>query len=41
MLYKEVYIWASEDFLAMAILRGISRQSGLADALRNPKDEHI
>jgi len=34
-------IWASKDLLAGAILRGISRQSGLADALRNQKDEHI
>jgi exodeoxyribonuclease V alpha subunit len=38
---KEVDIWASEDLLARAILRGISRQSGLADALCNPKQEHI
>jgi exodeoxyribonuclease V alpha subunit len=38
---KEVDIWASEDLLARAILRGISRQSGLADTLRNPKYEHI
>ncbi len=38
---KEVDIWASEDLLAGAILVGISRQSGLADVLRNPKHEHI
>ena len=36
---KKEDIWASEDLLAGAILRGISRQSGLADALRNPKHE--
>jgi exodeoxyribonuclease V alpha subunit len=32
---RKVDIWASEDLLAGAILRGISRQSGLADDLRN------
>jgi exodeoxyribonuclease V alpha subunit len=38
---KEMDIWASEDLLAGATLRGISRQSGLADALRNQKYKHI
>jgi ATP-dependent exoDNAse (exonuclease V), alpha subunit - helicase superfamily I member len=36
---KKVDIWASEDLLAKAILRGIFRGSGLADALQNPKHE--
>jgi exodeoxyribonuclease V alpha subunit len=38
---KKVDIWASEDLLVGAILRGISRGSGLDDTLRNPKHEKV
>ena len=38
---EKVDIWASEDLLVKAISRGISRQSGLADALRNPMHEKV
>jgi exodeoxyribonuclease V alpha subunit len=36
---KDVDIWAGEDLLKRAILRRISRQSGLTDALQNPLKE--
>ena len=35
---KNVDIWAGEDLLSRAISRSISRQSGLADALRQSKN---
>lgn len=36
---KDVDIWAGKDLLKRAILRRISRQSGLTDALQNPLKE--
>ena len=36
---KDLDIWAGEDLLKRAILRRISRQSGLTDALQNPLKE--
>jgi exodeoxyribonuclease V alpha subunit len=36
---RDVDIWAGEDLLKRAILRRISRQSGLTDALQNPLKE--
>jgi ATP-dependent exoDNAse (exonuclease V) alpha subunit len=38
---QDVDIWASKDLLKRAILRRISRQSGLADALQNSHKETL
>ena len=38
---RDVDIWANEDLLKGAILRRISRQSGLADALQNSPQETL
>jgi exodeoxyribonuclease V alpha subunit len=38
---QDVDIWASKDLLKRAILRRISRQSGLADALQNSPKETL